>query len=100
MENSQQLKHKDARKARAKDLNILFTDPNGFVVLKEPAIDGIIELSNIKYFGYFDSTGVNSDCGCTSFYHGNSENYVSEHGTAFVCKHLFGAAEIRGVKIE
>lgn len=100
MENSQQLKHKIARKGRAKDVNVIFTDPNGFVVLKEPITDGVIELNNIKYFGYFDPIGVKSTCGCMSFYHGNSENYVSEHGTAFVCKHLFSAAEIRGVKIE
>ena len=104
MDNSQILKHEEARKARTKDVTIMFTDDKGFLVLKE---FGDPELSNIKYFGYLDPTGVNSRCTCASFFYGmrydpvnedgtpGESNYVKEHGVAFECKHLMRAADMR-----
>ena len=86
----------ERREQRSKSSLIVMTDDRGFVVLKEePKIPGVIELSNIKYFGIIDPKSINDKCGCRSFYHGNVEKWIAEHGTAFQCKHIIGAKKIR-----
>ena len=107
MDNSQTMKHKDARKSRTQSVTISFTDEHGFLVLNQYPIGGVIELKNIKYFGYYDPEGINSRCTCASFFYGmrydpvnedgspGESNYVKEHGIAFECKHLMRAAEMR-----
>jgi len=79
----------ERRQQRANDVTFIFTDEFGFIVLKEPAINGKIELSNIKYFG----TVKPETCTCQSFYHGNSENYQITHAEIYNCKHLIKAKE-------
>ncbi len=80
----------DRRKARAKEIITMFTDPNGFVVLKEKPKNGVLEAKNIKYFGHLDP----DRCTCQSFYHGNSEDYQRTHCIPFQCKHIIRAKSV------
>ncbi len=81
----------ERRQERAKNTLIIFTDEFGFITLKKPAKDGKILLNNIKYFGKITKDMLGDRCTCQSFYHGNSDKWQAEHGTAFQCKHIIKA---------
>ena len=86
----------ERRQGRAKDTLIIFTDDNGFITLKKPALDGEIILNNIKYFGKITENMQGDKCTCQSFYHGDSEKWQADHGTSYQCKHIIHAREARG----
>ena len=87
----------ERRESRSKNIPIIFTDPlGGFLTLKKRIKDGIIKLSNIKYFGKITKDKVGDSCTCQSFYHGNVYTWSDSHGFAFQCKHIIGAREARG----
>ncbi len=86
----------ERRQSRTKDIPIVFTDPMGFLTLHKAIDNGVIELSNIKYFGKITRDMVHDACTCSSFYHGNSDKWRADHGYAFQCMHIIKAREERG----
>ena len=80
----------ERRMEKASKVKIVFVDAlNNFNVLDDEG--------KIKYMGIVKDKNPHIDdyCGCQSFFHGNSEVYVAEHGTAFQCKHILKAKHIR-----
>ena len=91
----------DKRKEASKKVNIQFTEDTftHFNVLDEN--------EKIKYIGKIDLQSISDECSCDSFFYGmkfvkieeHSEKvesrYMAENGTAFQCKHLIHAKELR-----
>ena len=77
-----------------KEALIVFTDSQGGFVklIQRPNTLGVIELSNIAYFGKIDITnGMVHKCTCRSYYHGNVEEFLATHAENFECKHILAA---------
>lgn len=49
-----------------------------------------------KYIGFVARDNKHDECTCHSFMFGNNENYQSEHGVNFNCKHLIRARTLLG----
>jgi len=90
------------RQEASKLVNIQWAD---FTFLRFNTLD---ENGKVKYTGHIDiKNNVDDECSCDSFFYGmkfskiseQSERiesrYVAEHGTAFQCKHIIKAKEIR-----
>lgn len=90
----------DKRKQKSKDVIVRFDNPTDFRVLDEN--------QETKYLGKIDiEKNVDDECSCDSFCYGmkfekisdDSEKiesrYMAEHGTAFQCKHIIRAKNIR-----
>lgn len=83
MDAGKEIIHKEARKARASTVNIVFVNPTDFNVVDD---DG-----SLKYVGTVKEP-VN--CTCHSFVNLNTPTYTSTHSEPAKCKHIYRAEEI------
>lgn len=87
MDNSNSILQLEKRKKRSEDVA---------VKLVSSSIHGFIfnvykENEKVKYFGEISQDHLHDECGCQSFYHGNSEDYQKTHPLPFQCKHIIKA---------
>jgi len=87
LQTSKQIFELEKREQRAQDVTVKLasTTMHGYnfnVYDKE---------DKIKYFGEISQDHTHDECGCQSFYHGNSENYQKTNPLPFSCKHIISA---------
>ncbi len=88
MDAGKEIKHDEARRARASNVNVVFVNPTDFNVVDDEG--------NLKYVGTVKDP-VN--CSCHSFINLNTPQYVATHSEFAKCKHIYQAEHILGVTV-
>ena len=97
-DHGKEIAEMERRQDKADGIHIMFDvvapDMDQGVVIKDETHGD--ELDNIKYFVKISMDSQSDSCTCQSFYHGNNERWLAEHGFNFQCKHIIKFKKMRG----